>query len=193
VREVHVTTLQAVSGAGQKGVTELSVQEEAAGAGRPLAASAPGEVFPRRIAANAVPAIGAADEAGWYEEESKVRRELRRILAADGLAVTCTATRVPVVTGHAAACRVVCGRALAAGEAVELLAAMPGVSVDPEPSGYRTPAEVAGDVVVHVGRVRRDPDRDDALLLWVVADNLLKGAAWNAVQIAADLAEVSAA
>jgi aspartate-semialdehyde dehydrogenase len=188
LREAHVTTLQSVSGAGQKGVAELRAQERAAAAARPVAAAAPGDVFPRRIAANAMPAIGPADGEGWYEEETKVRRELRKILDAPALAVTCTATRVPVITGHAAACRVVCARPVSTGEAVAALEAMPGLNVDPEPAGYLTPAEVAGDRTVHVGRVRRDPDRADALLLWVVADNLLKGAAWNAVQIAEELA-----
>jgi aspartate-semialdehyde dehydrogenase len=192
LREVHVTTLQAVSGAGQKGVAELAAQIEGAAsggdAGDVIPPAQPGKVFPRRIAANAIPAIGPATDDGWYEEELKVRRELRKILDAGGLAVTCTATRVPVITGHAAACRVICRRKVAPDEAVAAMRAVPGMKVDPQPSGYRTPAEIAGDMAVHVGRVRQDPDRQDTVIFWVVADNLLKGAALNAVQIAEGLA-----
>jgi aspartate-semialdehyde dehydrogenase len=184
LREIAVTTLQSVSGAGQKGVDEL--QEQAlTGADDP---AAPGRVFPRRIFANAIPAIGAADVDGDYDEETKVRRELRRILDRSALAVSCTAVRVPVVTGHAAACRLVCARPVAPADALAVLREAPGVEIAADPARYRTPAEQAGRLTAHVGRLRRDPDRPDALLLWVVADNLLKGAAWNAVQIAAELA-----
>ena len=174
--EVHVTTLQAVSGAGQKGVDALRRELDG---GEP----APG-VFPRPIAGNAIPAIGAALDDGSYEEEAKVERELRRILDRPGLAVTCTATRVPVVTGHSAAVRLVCERPVDAAAAVAALAAWPGLEVAADPHAFATPRELAGRTVCHVGRLRRDPHDPRAVLLWVVADNLMKGAAWNAVQIA---------
>ncbi|MFO7608190.1 MAG: aspartate-semialdehyde dehydrogenase [Candidatus Krumholzibacteriia bacterium] len=174
--EVHATTLQAVSGAGQRAVAELARQNAG---GEP-----DGTIFPRPIAANAIPAIGAPLEDGSFEEEAKVGRELRKILGRASLRVTCTATRVPVVTGHSAAVRVVCQRPVDLAQAAAALAAWPGLEVTADPHGYATAREIAGRTVCHVGRLRRDPDDDRGLLLWVVADNLLKGAAWNAVQIA---------
>ena len=178
VREAHVTTLQAVSGAGQAAVSELERQEQdptAEGSG----------IFARPIFRNTIPAIGAALPDGSYEEEDKVVRELRKILGrADDLAVTCTATRVPVVAGHSAAVRLVCEDEIDLARAADALAKWPGVQVDPDPHGYLTPREIAGKTAVHVGRLRAERDNPRAMMLWVVADNLLKGAAWNAVQIA---------
>ncbi|MCK9996631.1 MAG: aspartate-semialdehyde dehydrogenase [Candidatus Krumholzibacteria bacterium] len=178
VREAHVTTLQAVSGAGQKAVAELERQEQ-----NPNAEM--NEIFPRPIFHNAIPAIGAALADGSYEEEDKVVRELRKILGRkDDLAVTCTATRVPVVTGHSAAVRLVCEKPIDLTKAADALANFKGVEVDPDPHAYMTPREIVGQSTVHVGRLRAEPNNPHALMLWVVADNLLKGAARNAVQIA---------
>jgi len=178
VAEAHVTTLQAVSGAGQGAVAELESQEQGHD-------PRPGGPFPRRIFRNAVPAIGAPLKDGSFEEETKVVRELRKILDRGGdLAVTCTATRVPVVTGHSAAVRLVCAKPVDLARAAAALEAMPGVTVETDPHRYATPLEIAGTPAVHVGRLRVDPDNPRALMMWVVADNLLKGAAWNAVQIA---------
>ncbi len=180
--EVHVTTFQAVSGAGQKAVAELARQNAGEATGAP--------VFPRAIAHNVIPAIGAALDDGSFEEETKVLRELRRILGRDeGLKVTCTAVRVPVVNAHAAAVRVVCRQPVTPREAAAAMAAWPGLEVAASPHDYATPREIDGRTVVHVGRLRQDPNDPRALLCWVVADNLLKGAAWNAVQIAARIAE----
>ncbi len=182
VTEAHVTTLQAVSGAGQAAVVELEHQEQ----GRP--ANNDG-AFDRQIFRNAIPAIGDGLEDGSYEEETKVVRELRKILGRSAdLAVSCTATRVPVVTGHSAAVRLVCDKPVDLKQAATVLSRFPGVEIDPDPHGFLTPLEVAGTTTVHVGRLRKDPDNPHALLMWVVADNLLKGAAWNAVQIAELLA-----
>lgn len=192
LREVHVTTLQAVSGAGQRGHDELADQAaDLAGGERPGAVQ-PGQAFPRRIAANVIPSIGGVGADGFCEEEDKVHAELRKILGRDDLAVTCTATRVPVWNGHAAAVRVVLERGVDRDEAIAALAAFPGLVCAPQAGDYATPAEVSGDRAVHVGRVRHQPGRRDVLLFWVVADNLLKGAAWNAVQIAARLAGAEA-
>jgi aspartate-semialdehyde dehydrogenase len=186
VKETHVTTLQAVSGAGRAAVSEMENQEKGL-------APNPDGPFPRPIFRNAIPAIGPALPDGSFEEETKVVRELRKILGrGSDLAVTCTATRVSVVTGHSAAVRLVCEKPVDLKRAVNALAQMPGVKVDPDPHGYLTPLEIAGQSTVHVGRLRADPDNTHALLLWVVADNLLKGAAWNAVQIADLLAGKSA-
>jgi aspartate-semialdehyde dehydrogenase len=157
VREVQVTTLQAVSGAGQAAVAELEAQN----AGRP---GPQASLFPRPMAHNAIPAIGARRDDGSYEEETKVGQELRKILGRrSDLQVSCTATRVPVLAA---------------------LADWPGVLISRDPHEYATAREMSGRTEVHVGRIRRDPDNPRALLMWVVADNLLKGAAWNAVQIA---------
>ena len=175
LREVHVTTLQSVSGAGQKGVDELRDQ---------VAGAVGTETFPRQIAANVIPQIGPFSEDGSCAEERKVVDELRKIHELPDLQVTCTATRVPVWTGHAAACRVVLGKAVSVAEATAVMADWPGLEVAREPAAYLTPLEIVGRKTTHVGRLRRDPGRKDALLFWVVADNLLKGAAWNAVQIA---------
>jgi aspartate-semialdehyde dehydrogenase len=178
VREAHVTTLQAVSGAGQKAVAELERQEQ-----NPAAQGK--DIFPRPIFRNAIPAIGAALPDGSYEEEDKVVRELKKILGrSNDLAVTCTATRVPVVTGHSAAVRLVCETPIDLARAADALNKWPGVEVDSDPHGYLTPREIAGRTTVHVGRLRTETNNPHALMLWVVADNLLKGAAVNAVQIA---------
>jgi len=179
LRRVDVTTFQAVSGAGRRALAELQRQE---GGAAPEAG-----IFPRAMAANVVPAIGPATGAGSYEEEDKVVRELRRIMGrGEDLQVTCTAVRVPVHTGHAASVRVVCERTPEPEAAVAALQDFPGVAVAPDGHAYATPLEIAGDTRVHVGRLR--PDGTGGLLMWVVADNLLKGAAWNAVQIARRLA-----
>ncbi len=178
VREVQVTTLQAVSGAGQAAVAELESQN----AGREPAADSP---FQRPMAHNVVPAIGARRDDGSYEEEAKVGQELRKILdrGAD-LQISCTAARVPVFNGHSAAVRVVCEKPVAVAAASDVLADSPGLVIARGPHGFSTAREMSGRTEVHVGRIRRDPDNPHALLMWVVADNLLKGAAWNAVQIA---------
>ncbi|MFH1842687.1 MAG: aspartate-semialdehyde dehydrogenase [bacterium] len=195
LREAHVTTLQSVSGAGQRAVDELQRQARGAvaqetGSADVASEAATSGLFPRFIAANVIPAIGTAMPDGSFEEEDKVVRETRKILDRPGLAVSCTATRVPVLRGHGAAVRVILSRKVTPAEAAEALTRWPGMVVDPDPHGYRTPLEIAGLNPIHVGRLRADPCRDDALLFWVVADNLLKGAAWNAVQIVELLAGV---
>jgi aspartate-semialdehyde dehydrogenase len=184
VKECHVTTLQAVSGAGQKAVRELLTQSRQ----YPEDDNSSG-LFPRPMAFNVLPAIGEKTEDGGYEEETKVLKEMRRIMdRGEDLHVTCTATRVPVLTGHSAAIRIVCDRPVSVTEAVKALEEMPGVLVTDDPHDFHTAREIAGTNDVYVGRVRRDPGCERSLLMWVVADNLLKGAAWNAVQIATLLA-----
>lgn len=182
IREVQVTTLQAVSGGGQAAVAELR-EQEAAGENAKA-----GTAFPRVMAGNVLPAIGARLDDGSYEEEAKVERELRKILdRRDDLAVTCTATRVPVINGHSAAVRVVCNVEVSLAEVTAALEKMPGLKVTTNPHDFATPREISGETDVYVGRLRQDPANPRAFLMWVVADNLLKGAAWNAVQIAQTL------
>lgn len=184
VVQCHATTLQAVSGAGQAAQQELLRQTRDFPRDDQVA-----HVFPRPMAFNALPAIGKPTASGGYEEETKVLLELRRILGrGDDLQVSCTAVRVPVLTGHSVAIRVVCERPVSPQAAVSALSEMPGVVVHPGAHDYSTAREVAGSRDVFVGRVRQTPGSEHSLLMWVVADNLLKGAAWNAIQIAGLLA-----
>ncbi|TAH36361.1 MAG: aspartate-semialdehyde dehydrogenase [Planctomycetota bacterium] len=169
LRSVVVTTLQAVSGAGREGVEELEGHDHG--------------VFPRRIAGNVVPQCESFREDGYTTEEAKLLHETRKILDLPELAVSMTCVRVPVVAGHSAAILVETERPLAPAEAEEALRAFPGVVVL-SGNEYLTPAEIAGRDEVFVGRVRRDPGHPNRLWLWQVADNLRKGAATNAVQIA---------
>jgi aspartate-semialdehyde dehydrogenase len=180
LREAHVTTLQAVSGAGQKALNQLQAELDH----QSVPQTGQESVFPCPIAGNVFPEIGPALPDGSFEEETKVIRELRKILNLEGLQVTCTATRTAIRHGHSAAVRVLCDQPVTPRAAAAAMAAWPGLSVEKDPHEYKTPLEVAGGTTVHVGRLRQDPNRDNALLFWVVADNLHKGAAWNAIQIA---------
>jgi aspartate-semialdehyde dehydrogenase len=172
---VVATTFQSVSGAGNRGIETLHAEQ----AGTP-AANSP---FVARIAGNVVPWIGPRLETGWNEEEDKIRNETRKILDLPALEVAATCVRVPVEVGHAVAVTAELARPLSGDEAAEAIRGVGGVELwgaerDP------TPAEVAGYDVVRVGRLRRDPDRENVVHFWVVGDNLRKGAATNAVQIA---------
>jgi aspartate-semialdehyde dehydrogenase len=198
-RRVVATTFQSVSGAGQTGLDALAAELGArAGTGDAAAdrrsasdgggrgsrgTRAAGSPFVAAIAGNVIPWIGPRGDDGWNEEEAKIRAETRRILDAPKLAVAATCVRVPVAVGHAVAVAAELERPLAVADARAALAAMPGVRLA-APDEDPLPLDVAGRDEVHVGRVRVDPDRPDVLHLWVVADNLRKGAATNAVQIA---------
>lgn len=175
LRRVIVTTFQAVSGAGQHGVTAL-VEEQA---GRTPETSP----FVARIAGNVVPWIGPRRDDGWNEEEEKIRAETRKILDLPTLPVAATCVRVPVETGHSVAATVEFATPLAPAEARAALTAMPGLVVH-DSRRDPLPRDVAGTDLVHVGRLRPDQDIAEALHFWVVGDNLRKGAATNAIQIA---------
>jgi aspartate-semialdehyde dehydrogenase len=198
LRSMVVASYQSVSGAGRRAIHELAEQVEKLHGMeeelvRPDVASLPvGEVFGRTIAFNVLAFQGGLDEDGWTGEERKVLRESRKILGIPDLEVAATVVRVPVVTGHSAAVFAAFGRPLAPDEAREVLAEAPGVRVldDPGAGAYPTPLEAAGIDDVLVGRIRRVPGRDDALLLFAAGDNLRKGAALNAVQIAEHLLEM---
>ncbi|MFW6078413.1 MAG: aspartate-semialdehyde dehydrogenase [Gemmatimonadota bacterium] len=173
---VIVTTFQSVSGAGRSGLHALDAER--------AGASAADGPFGAPIDGNVIPSIGPRGADGWNEEEMKIRNETRKILGRPELGVAATCARVPVRTGHAAALTVRLARPLDAAAARDALAAMPGVSIaggeEPDP----LPIDVAGTDDVRVGRVRVDLDDPRVVHLWVVADNLRKGAATNAVQIA---------
>lgn len=175
---VQVCTYQAVSGAGQQGVrayrAEMANEAGQAGEGSP---------FPARIVGNVIPRIGATGAGGWTEEEQKMRAETRKILGAPYLPVTATCVRVPVETGHCVAATVELERPLGIAAAAAALSAWPGVLVS-EDGEDPLPRDVAGTDEIRVGRLRSDPDHPNVLHMWIVADNLRKGAATNAVQIA---------
>mgnify|MGYP000589718036 CR=1 FL=1 len=177
LERVLVTTLQSVSGAGQKGMDAL----EAERAGRQ-----PTGAFPGPIEGNAIPSIGPMYDSGWTEEERKMRAETRKIMGLSELPVAATCVRVPVEVGHSIAVTVETLEDLSPDSALEALHAMAGVEVMAG-GQLPMPRDAAGRDEVLVGRVRADPDRPRTLHLWVVADNLRKGAATNAVQIAQTL------
>ena len=174
LEQVLVTTCQSVSGAGHRGVAALENEL----AGRPTESP-----FAGRIAGNVIPSIGPRGADGWNEEEVKVRAETRRILDLPDLPVSATCVRVPVHTGHSISAAVQLGHPLARAEVLDVLRRFDGVVVH-EGATDPLPADVAGRDTVHVGHVRIDPDDPRVVHLWIVADNLRKGAATNAVQIA---------
>jgi len=190
LKACHVTTLQSVSGAGgrARGALEeqlrLCLPRLHGTSGPSPEEDVTGGLFPRQIAFNAIPEIGAAVDDGSFVEEDKVVREMRKILGRPDLTVTCLATRVPVWNCHSASIRAVFERPVDRDRALDALRDAPGVQAAASPHAYRTALGASGTDDVHVGRLRVEPGRDDVLLMWVVADNLRKGAALNAVQIA---------
>jgi len=187
IRRVVVSTYQAVSGSGQKAIDELRVQSGELLNGRP----ADCKVYPHQIAFNCLPHIDIFLDNGYTREEMKMVNETRKILGDASLKVTATAVRVPVFYGHSESVNIETQRKLTVGKARDLIAAAPGCQLldDPADEVYPMPIEAAGQDLTQVGRIREDETLENGLNLWVVADNLRKGAATNAVQIAEILAE----
>jgi aspartate-semialdehyde dehydrogenase len=167
VEKVVVSTYQAVSGAGRSGVEALENGRE--------------DAFPKPIVGNAIPLIGGVGEDGYTTEEKKMREESRKILSLPDLPIFPTAVRIPVHTGHAESVYVETEREAHLPEVIEVLREAPGVAFSGDPDDLPTPLEVAGEQGTYVGRLRVE---GHSLSYWCVADNLLKGAATNAVQIA---------
>jgi aspartate-semialdehyde dehydrogenase len=182
IRRVVVSTYQATSGAGKRAMDELFGQTRALLNGQ----EATTEVFPHRIAFNCLPHIDVFLENGYTKEEMKMVNETRKILGDDTIAVTATAVRVPVFYGHAEAVTIETEEKLTAEEAREILGSAPGVRVvdDPGRNLYPMQMDAAGQDDTLVGRIREDISHPKGLNLWIVADNVRKGAATNAVQIA---------
>jgi aspartate-semialdehyde dehydrogenase len=182
VKRVVVTTFQSVSGTGAAAMDELMDQTKDLMAFRDVKA----EVYPYQIAFNLLPHIGSFNDGGDCSEEVKIAKETRKILGAPALRVTATTVRVPVLRCHSEAINVELERPLKANEARAALAAMPGVIVydDPMKKLYPMPLDATGKDEVFIGRVREDESITNGLNLWVVSDNLRKGAALNAIQIA---------
>ncbi len=185
IKRVVVTTFQSVSGTGAAAMDELMEQTRALLAFRDVKV----EVYPHQIAFNLLPHIGSFGSGGDCSEETKIVRETRKILDAPSLRVTATTVRVPVMRCHAEAVNVELERPLKANDARALLAAMPGLLVydDPARKLYPMPLDATGKDEVYVGRIREDESVPNGLNLWLVGDNLRKGAALNAVQIAEQL------
>jgi aspartate-semialdehyde dehydrogenase len=181
IRRVVVSTYQSVSGAGKEGMDELFTQTRAVFVADPVEA----KKFTKRIAFNVIPHIDAFMEDGQTKEEWKVTAETKKMLDPK-IRVTCTAVRVPVFIGHSEAVNIEFEKPITADEAREILREAPGCLVidKREDGGYITPHESAGEDATYISRIREDPTIDNGLNIWVVSDNLRKGAALNTVQIA---------
>jgi len=182
IRRIVVATYQSVSGAGQSGVEELSSQVRSLLTFQSLEA----EVFPHQIAFNCLPHIDVFLEDGYTKEEVKMVNETRKIMEAPDILVSPTAVRVPVFYGHSEAVNVEFESPMSPEYARDILAVSPGVAVvdDPSENSYPLATECAGRDEVFVGRIRSDGTLKHGLNMWVVSDNVRKGAALNAVQIA---------
>ncbi|MCF8720518.1 aspartate-semialdehyde dehydrogenase [Nitrospina gracilis] len=182
VRRVIVSTYQSVSGSGQKAIDELTHQSRSALNCEPLVKN----VYPHQIAFNCLPHIDSFLDNGYTKEEMKMVNETRKIMGDDTISVTPTTVRVPVVYSHSESVYVETDEDIDVAEVRRVLSAFPGVSVvdAPEKNEYPLAIDAAGRDEVMVGRIRKDLTNPKALNLWVVADNLRKGAALNAVQIA---------
>ena len=189
LERVVVDTYQAVSGTGGKAIEELQAQVEAHVGGRRIESA----VYPHQIAFNALPQVDVFLDNGYTKEEWKVVTESRKILHLPDLRISSTAVRVPVFVAHSEAVHVETREPITAERARTLFAAVPGVVVqdDPATSTYPLATEAAGSDEIYVGRVRQDPSIAEGrgLAFWVVSDNLRKGAATNAVQLAEILVE----
>jgi aspartate-semialdehyde dehydrogenase len=181
IKRAVVATYQSVSGAGKQGMDELWDQTKGVFV---LGPSEP-HVFSKQIAFNVIPVIGEVGEDGYTAEEAKMWNETHKILDPD-IALTVTCVRVPVMVGHSEAVALEFHEPLDEDEARDILREAPGVMVidKRDGEGFMTPKEAQGEFPVFVSRIRRDPTVEHGLMLWVVADNLRKGAALNAVQIA---------
>ena len=184
LERVIVDTYQSVSGTGAEAVAELETQVRAWAAGQPIVAS----VYPHQIAFNVLPEIDVFRDDGYTKEEWKVLAESRKIVHLPDLRISCTAVRVPVVAAHSEAVHVETRDAITPDRARELFARVPGVVVVDDPRAHRYPLAIdaAGSDDIFVGRVRSDTSMPGGrgLAFWVVSDNIRKGAATNAVQIA---------
>ncbi len=185
IKRIVVTTFQAVSGTGSAAVEELTLQARQILDGQ---ATVP-HVYPHQIAFNVLPEIDVFLDNAYTREEWKTVEETRKIMHADNIAISATCVRVPVFIGHSEAINVEFSQPMSPDEARHILVQAPGVKLldDPAISLYPQPWSVVGTDEVFVGRIRRDASHDNGIVMWVVADNIRKGAALNAVQIAEEI------
>ena len=189
IKRVVVTTFQAVSGTGKKAMDELLQQTTDLLNFREVKSS----VYPHQIAFNCLPHIDKFLENGYTKEEMKMVNETKKIMGDDSIRVTATTVRVPVFRGHSESLNIETEKKLSANEARAVLSTAPGVIVydAPEKNIYPLAIDCAGKDETYVGRIREDESIDNGLNMWIVSDNLRKGAALNAVQIAEKLIEMA--
>lgn len=189
IRRVVVTTFQAVSGTGKKAMDELLRQTTDLLNFREIQCS----VYPHQIAFNVLPHIDKFLENGYTKEEMKMVNETCKIMGDESIKLTATTVRVPVFRGHSESLNIETEKKLTVLEVRELLSAAPGITIfdAPEKNVYPIPVEIAGKDDVFVGRIREDESVDKGINMWIVSDNLRKGAALNAVQIAEELVKMS--
>ncbi|MBQ62263.1 MAG: aspartate-semialdehyde dehydrogenase [Gammaproteobacteria bacterium] len=183
IDRINVSTYQAVSGAGKRGIEELAAQTARLLNGQPIET----DIFPKQIAFNALPHIGDFSGNGYTIEEMKMVWETHKIFEDESIQVNPTCVRVPVFHGHSEAVHIETSASLSATDARSLLEGAPGVIVidDTLEGSYPTPvSNSAGEDPVYVGRIRQDLSSERGLNLWIVSDNLRKGAALNSIQIA---------
>jgi len=182
IKRIVVSTYQAVSGSGQKAIDELTKQVKAWAKGDRICS----DVYPHQIAFNVLPHIDVFLENDYTKEEMKMVHETQKILGDENIKVTATTVRVPVFRSHSEAVNIETKQKITAAEVKRLLAEAPGVKVvDDVPNNlYPLPIDTYGQFETFVGRIREDESIDMGINLWIVSDNLLKGAALNAVQIA---------
>ena len=182
IRRIVVTTFQAVSGTGKRAIEELRAQVSDIMCGRETVR----QIYPHQIAFNCFPHIGPFLENGFTEEEMKMVNETRKMFDDAKIRICATTVRVPVIYGHSESINIETEKPISPEQARRLLEAAPGVKVidDPCNASYPVPLSAAGKDDTLVGRIRRDPSVENGLVMWVVADNIRKGAATNAVQIA---------
>lgn len=187
IKRLIASTYQAVSGAGAAGLAELESQVKAYADGNPMENS----VFLYQIAFNLIPRIDSFDEQNWYtKEELKMQNETRKILHAPDMKVSCTCVRVPVMRSHSESLTIETEKPITPDEARDILAKSAGVRVVDDPKGerYPMPLETSDQDLIFAGRIRRDLSNEgNGLVLWVCGDQVRKGAATNAVQIAEEL------
>ncbi len=186
IKRLVISTYQAVSGTGLKAIEELNRQTRALMENNPVEKS----VYPHQIAFNCLPHIDVFLDNGYTKEEMKMVNETRKIMGDDTIRVTATTVRVPVIYGHSESINIETHQPIRATEVAALLEKAPGVKVsdDPQNNVYPMPVNAAGKDLTYVGRIRDDESIENGINLWVVADNIRKGAATNAVQIAEILA-----
>jgi aspartate-semialdehyde dehydrogenase len=182
IKRIVVSTYQAVSGSGAKAIEELRSQVMAYAAGIPLTNT----VYPHQIAFNCLPHIDSFLDNGYTKEEMKMVNETRKIFEDPSIGVTATTVRVPVIYGHSESVNIETEKKISAEDVKKLMASAPGVELvdDPETNSYPLAIDSAGKFATLVGRIRADESIENGINLWVVSDNILKGAALNAVQIA---------
>jgi len=182
ITRIICDSYQAVSGTGAAAMQELEDQTHAYASGADIGHT----VYPHQIVLNVLPEIGSFSPNGYCSEEMKLVNETRKIMHAPDIAISATTVRVPVEIGHSEAVHIELTRPMSAAEVRDLLASAPGVCVVDEPaeSRYPMPLEAAGRDEVFVGRIRNDISHPHGVAMWIVSDNLRKGAALNAVQVA---------